>query len=39
MVKSKWKAKTEKLVAAISNSSIAAVVNSPYLETIAETDL
>ena len=39
MVKSKPKAKTERLVAAISNSSIAAVVNSPFLETIAENEL
>ena len=39
MVKSKSKAKKERLVAAISNASIAAGVNSPFLETIAEKEL
>jgi hypothetical protein len=39
MVKSKSKAKKERLVAAISNASIAAGVNSPLLETIAEKEL
>ena len=39
MVKSKPKAKKERLVAAISNASIAAGVNSPFLETIAEKEL
>ena len=39
MVKSKPKAKKERLVAAISNAHMAAVVNSPYLETIAEKEI
>jgi hypothetical protein len=39
MVKSKPKAKTERLSAAISNAHMAAVVNSPYLETIAEKEI
>jgi hypothetical protein len=39
MVKSKTKAKTERLVDAISNAHMAAVVNSPYLETIAEKEI
>ena len=39
MEKSKAKAKAERLVAAMSNARMAAVVNSPFLETIAETEL
>jgi hypothetical protein len=39
MVKSKTKAKTDRFLSAISNASIAAGVNSPFLETIAEKEL
>jgi hypothetical protein len=39
MVKSKPAAKAERFVAAVSNARMAAVVNSPYLEKIAETEL
>ena len=39
MVKSKPKAKAERLVAAIAHVSMAAGVNSPFLETIAENEL
>ena len=39
MEKSKPKAKAERFMAAVSNARMAAVVNSPYLETIAETEL
>ena len=39
MEKSKSATKAERLVAAIANASMAAVVNSPFLETIAETEL
>jgi len=39
MVKSKPKVKAERFVAAVSNARMAAVVNSPYLEKIAETEL
>jgi hypothetical protein len=39
MVKSKPKAKSERFLSAISNASIAAGVNSPFLETLAETEL
>ena len=39
MVKSKPKAKAERFVAAVTNARMAAVVNSPFLETIAETEL
>jgi hypothetical protein len=39
MVKSKPKAKSERFLSAISNASIAAGVNSPFLETLAENEL
>ncbi len=39
MVKSKTKAKTDRFLSAISNASIAAGVNSPFLETITEKEL
>jgi len=39
MVKSKTKTKTDRFLSAISNASIAAGVNSPFLETIAEKEL
>ena len=39
MVKSKPAAKAERFVAAVSNARMAAVVNSPFLETIAENEL
>jgi len=39
MVKSKTAAKTERLVAAIANATMAASVNNPFLETIAENEL
>ena len=39
MVKSKPAAKVERLVAAIANARMAAVVNRPFLETITETEL
>ena len=39
MEKSKPKAKAERLVAAFANASMAARVNSPFLETITENEL
>ena len=39
MVKSKPAAKAERFVAAVSNARMAAGVNSPYLEKIAENEL
>jgi hypothetical protein len=39
MEKSKPKAKAERFMAAVTNARMAAVVNSPFLETIAETEL
>ena len=39
MEKSKPKAKAERFMEAVTNARMAAVVNSPYLETIAETEL
>jgi hypothetical protein len=39
MVKSKPKAKEERFLSAVSNARIAAGVNSPFLETIAENEL
>ncbi len=39
MEKGKPEAKSQRLVAAIANASIAAGVNSPFLETIAENEL
>ena len=39
MVKSKPKAKAERFLSAVSNVSITAGVNSPFLETIAENEL
>jgi hypothetical protein len=39
MVKSKPKAKAERFVDAVTNARMAAVVNSPFLERIAETEL
>jgi hypothetical protein len=39
MVKSKPKVKAERFVAAVSNARMSAVVNSPYLEKIAENEL
>jgi hypothetical protein len=39
MEKSKPEAKSQRLVAAIANASIAAGINSPFLETIAENEL
>ena len=39
MVKSKPAAKAERFVAAVSNARMTVVVNSPYLEKIAETEL
>ena len=39
MVKSKPAAKAERFVAAVSNARMAAVVNSPFLETLAENEL
>ena len=39
MEKSKPKAKAERLVAAFANASMDTRVNSPFLETITETEL
>ena len=39
MEKSKPKAKVERFLSAMSNARMTAVVNSPFLETIAETEL
>ena len=39
MEKSKPKAKVERFLSAVSNANIAAGVNSPFLETIAENEL
>ena len=39
MEKSKPKAKAERFLTAVSNARMAAVVNSPFLERIAETEL
>jgi hypothetical protein len=39
MVKSKPKVKAERFVVAVSNARMTAVVNSPYLEKIAENEL
>jgi hypothetical protein len=39
MVKSNPAAKAERLVSAIANATMAAGVNSPFLETIAENEL